>query len=89
MTGKKNSIQKRRATIHEAGTAGEDEMEEKKHMSQEEEDIFINEMLPKMDIIEKKSTDRSLNPQKLNSLQTKAWEEILASFNEKTKVYFQ
>lgn len=88
MFGKKTS--RRRNTIRSiAIEEDDDDVEEtggRKNMTNQGEDILIAEILPKMDVIEKKSTDRSLNPKNVAKLQTEAWNEILASFNSKTKV---
>lgn len=80
----RKTVPKRRNTINVV------EMEDSgaRYTTTDEEDMLIIEVLPKMDIIEKKSTDRSLNAQRVTALQTKTWEEILVSFNEKTKVCF-
>lgn len=83
MSGKK-SIQKRRNTMHMDEADNEDNST--KHITAAEEDILMSEILPKIDLIEKKSTDPSLNPQQLTANQTKVWMEILSSFNDKTKV---
>lgn len=84
---------KRRKTVHgkpdsDDEIEGEEieELQRKTRMSQEEEEALIAEILPKMDIIEKKTTDNSLNPKKLNEMQAKAWDEVLISLNEKCKV---
>lgn len=63
-----------------------DERQSRKYMTIEEEDILIAEILPKFDIIEKKSTDKSLNAKKLIETQNKVWAGICASFNGKVEV---
>lgn len=56
------------------------------YMTSEDEQILVSEILKKFDIIEKKTTDKSLDPQKVVKQQLDAWNQILSAFNEKAQV---
>lgn len=56
------------------------------YMTSEDEQILVSEILKKFDIIEKKTTDKSLDPQKVVKQQLDAWNQISSAFNEKAQV---
>lgn len=57
-----------------------------KKMTAVHEDIFISIVLNFFDVIENKSTDKSLNPKSLRDRQSEGWEAIRAAVFEKTSV---
>lgn len=81
-------ISNRRKTIHD----GEDNSSEtfrgayNPRITEEQEDILIEEILKRFDIIENKRTDKSLSSKKSVELSSKAWEEIHNEFKRIAKV---
>lgn len=63
-------------------------MPSQKKMTAIHEDVFISVVLNFFDVIENKSTDKSLNPKALRDRQSEAWAAIRAALAEKTSVSF-
>lgn len=55
-------------------------------MTYQQEDIFIALIIDFYNIVEKKSTDKSLTPKKLKDAQDKAWNDLRDAFINKTNV---
>lgn len=60
----------------------------RKKFSYEEEDCLLAIIRKHIDVIEKKSTDKSLSPQKLKTAQQNAWTQIAKEHKQKTGVSF-
>lgn len=58
----------------------------RKNFSYEEEDCFLAILQKYFDVIEKKSTDKSLSPQKLKIAHQNAWTQIAKEHKQKTGV---
>lgn len=62
----------------------EDTRNDKKKMTNEDEDDFITIILTYFDVIENKATDKSLDPTLLAKRQNAAWTEIRSKFIAKS-----
>lgn len=57
-------------------------------MTSAQEDIFISIVMEHFNVIERKTTDKSLTPKNLSAALSQEWKQIQAEFSQKTGVSF-
>lgn len=97
---RRNTTHSSKTPIEESSEENEDENEEdnydsdpdmlrgsgRKNMSADHEDVLISIILKHFDIVENKSTNKSLTSDGLEAKQNAAWAEIRNEFADKTTV---